>query len=308
MKKPELNTSLWVLCAAVVGTTLLAGCGPHSNRANSNAGGGNSNEPALTDQPPAMPAEARFAGTPGFFLAGPTGAVSLHFTYPKDATLVENDSVAPAFTITGYPIYMDSERKKGQHIHVVIDNEPYEADYDPGKPFRPPDGKFDNLREGTHTLRAFPSREWHESIKQPDGAFDLVVFEVRRATPGIDIDQKAPLLTYSRPKGEYKWEEDPRGILLDFYLSNATLSPDGFKVKYTLNGSRSVVLDRWEPVWLKYEELAPGDQKILLELLDNKMKPVPFKVGGIDYNRTERSFKVLAKGQTPSGPANANRH
>jgi hypothetical protein len=292
-----------MLVASALLAAMAGACRSKSHPGNSNAAA-----PSREDRPSEMPAAARSAGTPGFFMIGPTGSVSLHFTYPKDGTLIEGYSVGPVIMSTGYPIYMDSERKKGQHIHVILDNESYEADYDSWRAFNPPDGKFNNLKEGTHTLRAFPVREWHESIKQPDGAFDLVVFDVKRSTPGLNIDQKAPLLTYSCPTGEYKWEEDPRGILLDFYVTNATLSPNGYKVKYTLNGTKSVVLDRWEPVWWKYDELTPGDQKLRLELLDSNMKPVPFKVGEADYNRTERAFKVLAKGEHPSAAANANHH
>ena len=307
MRLGLLAKSLTIFTCALAAA--MAACGT-PDRANSNSVSGNSNGAAAREdgEPAGMPAAARPAGTPGFFMAGPTGAVSLHFLYPKDDTLVEGTSIAPEFTMTGYPIYFDSERKKGQHLHIILDDEPYEADYEPLRAFSPPDGKFDNLKEGTHTLRAFPGREWHESIKQPDGAFDLVVFDVKRKTPGINVDQKAPLLTYSRPKGEYRWEEDPRGILLDFYVTNATLSPNGYKVKYTLNGKKSVLLDRWEPIWWKYEELTPGDQKVLLELLDSNMKPVPFKVGGVDYNHSEHTFKVLAKGEQSSAAGNANHH
>jgi hypothetical protein len=275
--------------------------GPVTNRNAVNANSANSN--AGAKGPGGTPADATPMGAtaPGYFQAGPTGNVSLRFTDPAEGAALQGNSVAPTFTVTGYPIYKDAERNKGQHIHVILDNEPYEADYDPTKPFSPDNGKFNNLAPGTHTLRAFPGREWHESIKQADGAFDMVVFNVGKATV-TNIDKKAPLLTYSRPKGENRFKEDPRGLMLDFYVSNANIGINDYKVKYTLNGKDSRVLTSWQPVWWKWEELGPGDYTILLELLDKDNKPVPFKVGNMDYNRTERKFKILAEGEQPSAP------
>lgn len=250
-----------------------------------------------------LPSDAKPMGAaaPGYYTAGPTGNVSLSFLSPQDKKTVPGDSVSPTFTITGYPIYKDAERNKGQHIHVILDNEPYEADHDPNQPFKPEGRKFEQLKDGTHTLRAFPSREWHESIKQEDGAnFAFLTFYVNAPTPDVTVEKNKPLLTYSRPKGEYRWGEDPRGLLLDFYLTNAKLGIKEYKVQYSINGSRPQILTRWEPVWLKWEELPPGEYKIVLDLLDKNNQPVPFKVGNMDYNHTERTFKILVEGEKSS--------
>jgi hypothetical protein len=269
----------------------------NTNAGNTNAANRNGGATASSS---GRPADAVAAPVPGFYQAGPTGNVSLRFATPTDGLSVDGNSVAPTFAITGYPIYKDSERNKGQHIHVILDNEPYEADYDPTKPFSPENAKFTNLSPGTHTLRAFPSREWHESIKQPDGAaFDMVAFNAGGQATITDINKNAPLLTYSRPKGDYKISDDPRGVMLDFYLRNVTLGENDHTVRYTLNGKPPVVLTKWEPVWWKWEDLPPGEYTVLLELLDSGNKPVPFKVGSLDYNRTERKFRVLAEGQQP---------
>jgi len=295
---------------AVVATGLLAlalvaaSCQP-ANTNNSNSA--NTNSAAPSAPPPAgLPAEAApVADAPGFMKAGPTGNVSLKFSAPADGSSASDNTVAPTFTVTGYPIYQDPARKKGQHIHVILDNEPYEANYNPGVPFSP--DKFKNLAPGTHTLRAFPSREWHESIKQEDAAdFDFVVFNNGSATV-TNIDKKAPLLTYSRPKGDYKFKDDPRGLMLDFYLTNATLGMTGYKVRYTLDGKKTAVLTAWEPVWWKWEDVPVGEHTVVLELLDKNNQPVPFKVGNLDYNHTERKFRVTDEsGNADHHDANAN--
>jgi hypothetical protein len=275
---------------------LIAGCGretatPAEDSTNSNT------------STTGLPRNAKPMGSvaPGYFTAGPEDRVSLRITSPTDDEIISGDSIAPTFEITGYPIYFDTERKKGQHLHVVLDNEPYEACYDAEKPFSPESGRFNNLKPGTHTLRVFPSREWHDSIKFPDGsAFDFVVFHVKHRTPGIKIDKGAPLLTYSRPTGEYRWKEDPRGLLLDFYVVNTRLGTD-HKVRYSVNRKNPQILTRWEAVWWKWEELIPGNHTVVLEMLDASNKPVPFRVGNSDYNRVEHKFKILDVGEAPSG-------
>src|SRR5882724_6702025 len=62
---------------------------------------------------------------------------------------------------------------KGNHIHVILDNQPYEAYYELNQPF-----ELRNVSEGKHTLRVFPSRPWHESYKN-EGAFQMVEFTVK---------------------------------------------------------------------------------------------------------------------------------
>jgi hypothetical protein len=263
---------------------------------------------ANKNAPPAngkIPQDAKPLGkeAPGFFMAGPNGNVSLSVTSPENDKSLQGNSLAPTFNITGYPIYKDDERNKGQHIHVILDNEPYEADYNPTQPFKPESGKFDNLKDGTHTLRAFPSREWHESIKQEDGAdFSFVTFYVNAKTPNVIVDKTKPLLTYSRPKGENRFKDDPRGLLIDFYVTNAKLGINDYKVQYSINGSRPQIVTKWDAIWIKWEEIPPGEYKIVMELLDKDNKPVPFLVGNLNYNHTERTFKVLAETEKFSTP------
>jgi hypothetical protein len=290
----------------------LAGCGQKNDNINSRPG--NSSSTPAAEKKGGLPSDAKPMGqaAPGYYTAGPLGNVSLRFTAPQNLQVIDGNSVAPTFNLTGYPVYKDIERDKGQHIHVILDNEPYEADHEPDKPFSPENGSLSNLKPGLHTLRAFPGREWHESIKQTDGAaFDMVAFYVKSRPSGPEIDLKAPLLTYSRPKGEYRWKDDPRGVLLDFYVANAPISGTEYRVRYTIDGRNPKVLTRWEPVWLQWTEMVPGTHTVLIELLDKNNKPVPFKVGSVDYNRTQRQIKVLGENEPPSTPAhqstNANR-
>ncbi|HLG14284.1 MAG TPA: hypothetical protein VJH03_07255 [Blastocatellia bacterium] len=275
----------------------VVGCSTPQPTANSGAGDSNVAAPAAKKSSTPPEAKPMGAVAPGYFSTGYPSSVALRFTSPRDGETIEGNSVAPTFDIGGFPIYYDPERKKGQHIAVILDNGPAEADYDPAKPFSPESGAFNNLKPGIHTLRAFPVREWHESIKQPDGfAFAFVVFKVGAKGDPASVNKQAPLLTCARPAGNYHWKEDPRGLMLDFYVSNAKVSGNDYKVKYTLNDKPSLVT-RWDPVWWPWDNLGLGLNKIVVELLDKNNKPVPFMAGGVNYNRVERTFLILAMGE-----------
>jgi hypothetical protein len=224
--------------------------------------------------------------------------------------------------LKGYMPHKDPATQKGNHIHVILDNEPYEAYYELNQPF-----ELRNVAAGKHTLRVFPSRPWHESYKN-DGAFQMVEFTVKgggdsskatttnsgqtmaspakspAATAGTSptparegksygqsqagkVDSKKPLLTYSRPKGEYKGEDaDP--IMIDFWLLNAKLQGDGgdYRVRYSVDGGEPKFLDKWEPIWLS--GWISGKHRVMLELVDKSGSVVDN--GG--YNSTTREITI----------------
>src|SRR5882762_1831228 len=213
--------------------------------------------------------------------------------------------------LKGYMPHKDPATGKGNHIHVILDNQPYEAYYELNEPF-----ELRNVIAGKHTLRVFASRPWHESYKN-DGAFQMVEFTVKgggdaskptitkdgqtMASPtparegkdmarssGGNVDPAKPLLTYSRPKGEYK-DQDADPIMIDFWLSNAKLQGDGgqYRVRYSIDGGDLKFLDKCEPIWLS--GWINGKHTIKLELVDKDGKLV--ENGG--YNSTTRDITVM---------------
>jgi hypothetical protein len=233
--------------------------------------------------------------------------------------------------LKGYMPHKDPNTGKGNHVHVILDNQPYEAYYEINQPF-----ELRNVSEGKHTLRVFPSRPWHESYKN-EGAFQMVEFTVKgggdaskptttkdgqvmanatrspaaKAEPSSaatvnpsptparegkdfapskagEVDPTKPLLTYSRPKGEYK-SEDADPIMIDFWLSNARLQGDGgtFRVRYSIDGGEAKFIDKWEPIWLS--GWISGKHTVKLELVDNSGNLVDN--GG--YNSTTRDITVV---------------
>lgn len=181
---------------------------------------------------------------------------------------------------------------KGQHIHLIVDNNPYKAVYEADKPIN-----LGRLSPGPHTIFAFPSRSYHESVKTP-GASDILNFYVVESSGEFKLTKDTKSIIYSRPKGEYKGDAAKK-IMLDFYLNDVKLSPGGYKAKYTIsriNETReiskiyNITLDKWQPAFVS--GLPSGKYAITLELLNKNGSLVPGA-----YNKTEREIVVNAEDQ-----------
>lgn len=264
---------------------------------------------------------------------------TLKFIEPREGQTINGSTVNLKLSLSGdlkgYKPMKDPATGTGNHIHVILDNQPYEAYYNLDQPF-----ELRNVSEGKHTLRVFPSRPWHESYKN-EGAFQMVTFTVKgggdaskpttsnsgqimapsqsaanktetplksansnaaansntaapregkdmaAGTNAGDVDAKKPLLTYSRPKGEYKGA-DAEAIMIDFWLWNAKLQNDGgeYRVRYSVDGGEAKYVDKWEPIWLK--GWTPGKHTVKLELVDKDGNVV----ANGNYNSTSRDITV----------------
>ncbi|MCP5506503.1 MAG: hypothetical protein H7A38_06440 [Chlamydiales bacterium] len=189
-------------------------------------------------------------------------------------------------------IYNDPD---GQAIHVIIDNHPYviynqsfedsfvenREYYDKILSFHIP---F-TLKPGQHVIRAFPARSYGESLKG-HGPFSVEVFyyQDRKKADTLNIDLQKPFLTYNEPQGNYPASKS-NPILLDFLLSNCSLSPDGYKVGLTIDGKSVQILTKYVPYYIY--NLSAGKHKVKLELLDKNNHVVP----GF-FNVTEREIEI----------------
>jgi len=208
---------------------------------------------------------------------------------PQPNQVLQDDTLTVRLQVQDLPIFKNQELDMGPHLHVILDNQPYIAVYDLNKPLM-----FSDISPGTHTLRVFASRPWHESFKN-EGAYAQITFHIFTKTQDNNPDAAQPLLTYSRPKGSYGAEP----ILLDFYLTNAPLhlvaqedSKDDiadWRIRCTINGN-SFVLDSWQPVYLK--GFKPGKNWVQLEFLDEKGNSVKNV-----FNNTARLITYEAKGK-----------
>lgn len=153
--------------------------------------------------------------------------------------------------------------KDGQHIHFILDNQPYVALYEPTRTFTVP-------VKSEHYLMSFLSRSYHESIKTPKAGV-LYHFSVDEKGKLAKMDiPKTPMIFYSRPKGEYLGA-DTKNLLLDFYVYNTTLAPDGNKVKVDVNGT-NFDIDTWQPYFI--ENAPMGDVTVKVQLVDKEGKNI----------------------------------
>ncbi len=207
---------------------------------------------------------------------------SLSMTAPE--TLLSPGETAFQFEVTNYDLGVQTpdaaargiaNSGKGQHIHFILDNDPYSAHYEP---------EFTKeLTEGKHVLLAFLSRSYHEAVKN-DSSY--ILKELIVGTPAEDepqFDAMAQHLFYSRPKGTYSGA-DTKKLMLDFFLFNTSISPDGNKVRATINGEEHV-LTEWAPYYI--EGLEMGEVTIKLELIDKDGKLIPGP-----YNSVERKVTL----------------
>ncbi len=257
----------------------------------------------------------------------------LRVVEPREGATINGSTVNVKLSLSGdlkgYKPMKDPATGMGNHIHVILDNEPYEAYYN----IDGPAFELRNVSEGTHTLRVFASRPWHESYKN-DGTFQMVTFTVKGGgdaskpattatgqvmsnvnsanmntsasananasasparegkdmgrTAGGAVDRAKPLLTYSRPKGEYKGD-DANAIMIDFWLANAKLQGDGgeYRVRYSIDGGEQKFIDKWSPLWLS--GWVAGKHTVKLELVGRDGNVVDN--GG--YNSTSRDITVV---------------
>jgi hypothetical protein len=183
---------------------------------------------------------------------------------------VGNDSakITVKYTVNNFKLTEQTEHEhhmansmEGQHIHFILDNEPYAALYKPEHTAMVP-------LNSEHYLLSFLSRSFHESIKTPE-ASKLVKFKIDGN--GKLTQMPAPTdasLFYSRPKGEYKGA-DTETVLLDFFVMNTDIGADGNKVKADING-QEFMLDHWQPYQIK--GMPMGENVVKLTLVDKDGK------------------------------------
>jgi hypothetical protein len=194
---------------------------------------------------------------------------------PQDPKAVKAGTNKFSFKVENYELATQTEgaeerncanSEKGQHIHFILNNGPYQAHYEP---------TFEaELTEGQNVVLAFLSRSYHESIKN-GSAYVLKSYTVGNAENKFNHNDRH--LFYSRPKGTYSLTEGDK-ILLDFYLINTKLGM-GEKVRATIDGEQ-FMLDKWQPYFV--EGLKPGEHTFRLELIgeDGKLIPGPFNDSG----------------------------
>ncbi len=208
---------------------------------------------------------------------------------PQPDQVLESNKLKVSLQLKDLPIFEDARYELGSHLEVILDNQPQLEIYDLNQPL-----ELSDLSPGTHTLRVFASRAWHESFKN-EGAYAQTTFHVLTKSDENNPDNNLPILTYNSPQGSYGAEP----ILLDFYLTNAPLhilaedNPENpiadWRIRCTINGE-SFIIDRWQSLYLKGFD--SGQNWVKLEFLDNQGNPVKNV-----YNSTVKVINYEPKGK-----------
>lgn len=167
------------------------------------------------------------------------------------------------FGISGYELGVQTpdatdkscaNSEKGQHIHFIVGQEDYKAEYTP---------EFDvEMKDGQHYVLAFLSRSYHESIKNPQAAYHKMI-EIVNGKIEYEWEIPGATIFYSRPKGSYTGVDTKR-VLLDFYPLNCEIGKDAW-VEVYINGEFKI-LNEWKAFFI--EGLEPGDNTVALRLVD----------------------------------------
>lgn len=175
-----------------------------------------------------------------------------------------------SFQISGYELGVqtpDAASKScansadGQHIHFIVDDSDYKAEYTP---------EFDvDIPDGQHYILAFLSRSYHESIKRPEAAYHKMI-EVADGKIDYEWEIPGPTIFYSRPKGSYTGVDTKR-VLLDFYPLNCNIGKDAW-VEVYINGEYKI-LNEWKAYFI--EGLESGDNTVALRLVDENGDQIP---------------------------------
>lgn len=262
------------LLTIALGSSLLFAACQQSGQGNGNNSAKDSSSATPAEKPQAPVSIAPVSNSPEFPNASLAIAKVSATPQGTDSSKVSFD-----FTVKNYELKSqtaDNESKQcnnsaqGQHIHFIMDNQPYKALYEPKNEI--------TLANNTeHYLMAFLSRSYHESLKNKGAA---VVYHFKIDEKGnlkkLD-DPKQPMVFYSRPKGDYIGK-DTQNLLLDFYVWNAGLSADGYKVKAQIKNNdiakndTTITITDWKPNFIK--DLGMGKSQVTLTLVDKDGKQV----------------------------------
>ncbi len=195
-------------------------------------------------------------------------APKLRFVQPRKDSVAKRD-IMVKFDLKNWKV----GPAPGKHVHLFVDDHPYIAIRDVAKPINlnklVKEKLGVELAEGSHILRAFPSRATHESVKEGT-PFAQVVVHYKNKTEGFTYEPKSPVLTYSRPKGCVVAGQP---TLLDFYVANigGDFKETGHTVNVLVDNEKVATITDWTPHQLS--GLAAGDHTVELMLV-NSGEPV----------------------------------
>jgi hypothetical protein len=154
----------------------------------------------------------------------------------------------------------------GNRVHLILDNRPAQAVFDPKQPIKLGDlAPAAGLSEGQHVLVALPVRANGESVKPSGKKVPAAVVSFYVGKKGdVKWKEGSPLLVYNSPSDG---PAQDGSVLLDFYVLNAEIAEGRFVVHAAVSGpgvSKGESISSWRP-W-RLTNARPGPHYLKLEL------------------------------------------
>ena len=182
----------------------------------------------------------------------------------------------------------------GNRLHVIVDNgSPIEHSSDL-KPV-----VLHGLAPGAHVLRVYAVKPDGKMLAEP-AARARVNFYVRRKDFSNFQPEDHPYLTVNLPKDGMAFPDPEGKVWLDFRAHNVTLSKEGYRVRFRLDGVETILTSGEPHAWTGLSE---GRHRLVVELIDEEGDPV-----SEIFARVERTFEIprMVKAVNPNQVDEAN--
>jgi len=194
-------------------------------------------------------------------------------TAPQDGAVLEAGPWQLKVRVQDWPLVDAGTLGLGSHLVVQIDDQPPRrltaADAPGGDGLVVLQGP--PLSPGSHRITAYAARPWGEAVKSPGALEQIRVHRLvanPQALPAPGRVQLLPVSPSELSLGEpvlLDW------LLLDAPLQNLRPGDGSWRLRVTINGD-SFLVDQNVPLWLK--GWRPGDNSLLLELVDGRGEPL----------------------------------
>jgi hypothetical protein len=182
----------------------------------------------------------------------------------------------------------------GNRLHVIVDNGSPVEHANELKPV-----VLHGLAPGAHVVRVYAVKPDGRMLADPE-AKARVNFYVRRKDFSNFQPEDQPYLTVNVPMAGTAFPDAEGKVWLDFHAHNVSLSKEGYRVRFSLDGVETTLPSGEPYAWMGLSE---GRHRLVVELIDEEGDPV-----SEIFARVERSFEIprMVKAVNPRQVDEAN--
>ena len=182
----------------------------------------------------------------------------------------------------------------GNRLHLIVDNGSPIEHTNELKP-----AVLHGLAPGAHVLRAYAVKPDGKMLADGE-AHTRLNFYVRRKDFSNFQPEDHPYLTVNLPKDGMAFPDPEGKVWLDFRVHNVTLSKEGYRIRFRLDGVETILSSPEPHAWTGLSE---GRHRLVVELIDEEGDPV-----SEIFARVERTFEIprMVKAVNPQQVDEAN--